>query len=130
MSQIPCGRKTSLCRSLFKREVFLIQQLRKERRQTKHAMLNADHQQSVALLPVRGESLEPAHWKASDILTPEELAERLKVGVSWVYEQTRQRASRRNSDPLPCIRMGKYLRFYWPDVSDWLQGQREVRADA
>ena len=56
----------------------------------------------------------------SDILTPEQLAERLQVGVSWVFEQTRNRAKIRNKTPLPCHRMGKYLRFYWPEVSEWL----------
>jgi hypothetical protein len=55
-----------------------------------------------------------------DLLTPEELAARLKVPKSWVFEQTRQRASVRNKSPLPCIRLGKYLRFSWVQVSEWL----------
>jgi hypothetical protein len=57
-----------------------------------------------------------------DILTPAELAQRLKVSTSWVFEQTRRRAKLRNENktPLPCIRMGKYLRFSWSAVSDWL----------
>jgi len=57
----------------------------------------------------------------SQILTPEQLAERLQVQVSFIYENTRKRASVRNSDPLPSIRMGKYLRFYWPEVEKWLE---------
>jgi predicted DNA-binding transcriptional regulator AlpA len=60
--------------------------------------------------------LEPA-----DILTPAELASRLKVSKSWVFEQTRERAKVRNARPLPCIRLGKYLRFSWAQVSEWLQ---------
>ncbi len=56
----------------------------------------------------------------SDLLTPAQLAERLQVKVSWVFEQTRQRSAVRNKAPLPCIRMGKYLRFHWPSVSAWL----------
>ena len=55
-----------------------------------------------------------------DILTPQELAARLKVSTSWVFEQTRQRAKVRTKSPLPCIRMGKYLRFSWPQVCEWL----------
>lgn len=55
-----------------------------------------------------------------DILTPAELAARLKVSKSWVFEQTRTRAAIRNEKPLPCIRLGKYLRFSWQAVSDWL----------
>jgi len=52
----------------------------------------------------------------SDVLTLSELAERLKVSESWVFEKTR----RRNSDPLPFIKCGRYLRFLWSDVSRWM----------
>lgn len=55
-----------------------------------------------------------------DILTPDELAGRLKVGVGWVYEKSRSRGQS-NRKPLPCLRMGRYLRFYWPDVCDWMR---------
>jgi predicted DNA-binding transcriptional regulator AlpA len=58
--------------------------------------------------------------RADDILTPEQLAERLQVKKSWIFEQTRNRAKTRNDRPLPCIRLGKYLRFNWRDVSEWL----------
>jgi hypothetical protein len=57
-----------------------------------------------------------------DLLTPEQLAERLQVSPSWVFEQTRHRAKVRNKNkpPLPTIRLGKYLRFSWIAVSEWL----------
>jgi len=58
--------------------------------------------------------------RPEDILTPAELAERLKVSKSWVFEQTRNRAKVRNERPLPCIRLGKYLRFSWPQVCQWM----------
>jgi hypothetical protein len=64
---------------------------------------------------VTGARLEPA-----DLLTPEELADRLKVPKSWVFEQTRERAKVRNKSPLPCIRLGKYLRFSWVAVCAWM----------
>jgi hypothetical protein len=54
-----------------------------------------------------------------DILTPGELAKRLKVGVGWVYEKSRSRG--RHGKPLPCLHMGRYLRFYWPDVCAWMR---------
>ena len=38
------------------------------------------------------------------LLTPEELADRLKVPLSWVYEQSRQ-------GNIPTHRMGRYIRF-------------------
>jgi hypothetical protein len=56
----------------------------------------------------------------SDILTPEQLAARLQVSKSWVFEQTRERSKVRNKHPLPCIRLGKYLRFSWPQVCQWM----------
>jgi predicted DNA-binding transcriptional regulator AlpA len=64
--------------------------------------------------------------KPSDILTPEQLAARLQVSKSWVFEQTRNRAKVRNARPLPCIRLGKYLRFSWTQVSDWLQNSHNT----
>lgn len=64
---------------------------------------------------MKGNSIDPA-----DLLTPSELAERLKVGIDWVYEKSRRR-SRFGGPPLPCLRCGRYLRFNWPAVCEWLQ---------
>jgi len=55
----------------------------------------------------------------SQILTLAELAERLKVSERWVYEKSRRRCL----NPLPCIRIGRYLRFDWLEVSAWLRQQ-------
>jgi hypothetical protein len=60
-----------------------------------------------------------------DLITPAELAARLKVPKSWVFEQTRRRAKVRNPHPLPCIRLGKYLRFSWPRVCEWMNEEVE-----
>jgi len=40
----------------------------------------------------------------SKLLTPEELANRLQVPLSWVYEQSRQ-------GNIPTHRLGRYIRF-------------------
>ena len=61
-----------------------------------------------------------------EILTPTQVAARLQVKPSWVYEQTRERAEVRNSDPLPHMKMGRYLRFDWKDVADWLERRKSV----
>jgi excisionase family DNA binding protein len=61
--------------------------------------------------------LGPQPSDPSQILTPDDLAGRLKVSKSWVYEKTRQRSL----DPLPLIRLGRYIRFYWPNVVAWLE---------
>jgi hypothetical protein len=55
-----------------------------------------------------------------DVLTPKQLAERLQVGVGWIYEKSRARGQGAGN-PLPCLRAGKYLRFYWPDVCEWMR---------
>ena len=52
-----------------------------------------------------------------DILTPEELAKRLKLPVTWVREKTRSRCP----DPMPCFRIGRYVRFDWKRVAEWLR---------
>ena len=61
-----------------------------------------------------------ANLEAKDILTPQELAQRLKVPVSWIYEKSRERGQFADQ-PLPVLRCGKYLRFSWPDVLEWLR---------
>jgi len=59
----------------------------------------------------------PVLLRAEDILTPEELAERLKVPVSWVYKKSAASA-------FPVLRCGRYLRFSWPEVCAWLREKR------
>jgi hypothetical protein len=58
----------------------------------------------------------------SDLLTPEQLAERLHVKLSWVWEQTRSRNRRKN--PLPVVRLSpKVIRFRWTAVSQWIENK-------
>lgn len=49
------------------------------------------------------------------LLTPEELADQLKVSVSWVYEQSRQ-------GNIPTHRIGRYIRF---DLQEVLASQKK-----
>lgn len=58
----------------------------------------------------------------AEILTPEELAKRLKVGRDWVYNRTR---SDGRYKPIPCLRIGRMLRFYWPDVCTWMEAEKK-----
>jgi excisionase family DNA binding protein len=53
------------------------------------------------------------------VLTAEEVAEFLKVPRSWVFEKTRARCKNR----LPFLRIGRYLRFWKSEISDWLKNQ-------
>jgi excisionase family DNA binding protein len=53
--------------------------------------------------------------EAAELLDPEELARKLKVPVSWVYEQSRQ-------DRIPTHRIGRYVRF---DLAEVLASQKK-----
>jgi len=59
---------------------------------------------------VRGEIQEALGRNGNGpLLTPEELAQQLKVPLSWVYESSRQRK-------IPTHRMGRYIRFSLVEV--------------
>ncbi len=52
-----------------------------------------------------------------ELLTVSELAKELKVKSSWIYGETRKTGD----GSLPRLRVGKYLRFYLPEVLCWLK---------
>lgn len=79
----------------------------------------------MSLIIADAPTIQPGRLEPSYILTPEQLAERLQVKPSWIYEQTRTRSGVRNPDPLPHIKMGLYLRFDWRDVVAWLERQKK-----
>jgi excisionase family DNA binding protein len=58
------------------------------------------------------------------ILTPDEVAARLKVAKKTVYEMTRSRARH----PLPVHKAGKFLRFDWNEIVVWFAEQRKQQA--
>lgn len=72
---------------------------------------------SAVTAPVLEASYSPA-----DILTPEQLAERLQVTKGWIKEKTRSR----NRNKIPSLSLGRYIRFHWPDVCRWLQANSKA----
>ena len=56
-----------------------------------------------------------------ELLTVTDVAEILKVPISWVYDRTRRRGIER----IPHIKLGKYLRFNASEVREWLQHLQE-----
>ncbi len=56
------------------------------------------------------------------LLTIDQLAKKLQVPKSWIYEQTRQRFA--NENPIPCHRLGKHLRFYHCEIDRWVRNQQ------
>jgi len=50
------------------------------------------------------------------LLTPAEAAALLAVKPSWIYEAVR-------SGALPCLRIGRHIRFTRAMLEDWLRGR-------
>ena len=54
-----------------------------------------------------------------EIIDSAELAKRLRLPESWIREQVRSRTT----DPIPCLRFGRYVRFRWghPHLIEWIE---------
>lgn len=52
------------------------------------------------------------------LLRPAQAAELLSVRTSWVYEAVR-------TGNLPCLRIGRHIRFTRTMLEEWLEGQAE-----
>jgi excisionase family DNA binding protein len=52
------------------------------------------------------------------LLDAKAIAERLGVPESWVREAAR-------SGAIPCVRLGRYVRFDLTDVEAWLEGCKQ-----
>ena len=56
------------------------------------------------------------------LLTPDDVADLLKVNKSWVYEAARE-------GRIPHVRLGRYVRFEEAEIEEWLKTLRtEARA--
>ena len=65
----------------------------------------------------------PVQPRAADdegLLTVHDAAQLLNVSVSWVYEHTRRNVE----DRLPCVKLGKYLRFDRADLGMYVDSKR------
>lgn len=54
---------------------------------------------------------------SDQLLTASEVANMLAVPESWVRQETR-------AGRMPCLALGRYRRYDWPAVVEWLEGQR------
>lgn len=61
-----------------------------------------------------------AHWSCDTLLTVDDVARTLQVPVSWVYDHTRLSCR----DPLPVIKLGKYVRFSAAGIQEYLERER------
>jgi excisionase family DNA binding protein len=58
----------------------------------------------------------PARRLDGPLLRPEQAAALLAVKTSWIYDAVR-------TGRLPCIRVGRHIRFTRAMLEDWLQSQ-------
>lgn len=73
--------------------------------------------QPLHIVPSMGHSTPPPGDIArldTPLLTPAEAAALLAVKPSWVYEAVR-------AGTLPCLRIGRHIRFTRPMLEDWLR---------
>ena len=56
------------------------------------------------------------------LLTVTELANKLKVPMSWLYSRTREKGE----GTIPKIMVGKYVRFDEAAVIEWLKGKQDA----
>lgn len=70
--------------------------------------------------------LHPTDPEAETLLTPQDLAERWQVTVSFIYHATNRGCKTRGGKvlKLPHIKVGKYTRFRDADVNLFLEQQR------
>lgn len=64
--------------------------------------------------------------RTNEVLTVKDVAQLLRVPISWVYQQTRKRST----DRLPGIRLGKYWRFRHDDVVELASSPEGLRTHA
>lgn len=59
-----------------------------------------------------------------ELIDSSELAARWRVPESWIRNRTRSRTPK--EERIPCVRLGRYVRFEWGSVplSEWLAKKR------
>jgi len=62
------------------------------------------------------QSLAPRPRLNDPLLRPEQAAELLAVKASWIYDAVR-------TGRLPCLRVGRHIRFTQTMLEDWLTNQ-------
>jgi hypothetical protein len=69
-------------------------------------------------------SLSQSSRNSFELVDSAELANRWKVPESWIRNHTRARTPK--EERIPCIRLGRYVRFEWgsPQLAEWLAKKR------
>lgn len=81
--------------------------------------------QTIPRLPARGH-----HHSARDGNTPEQLTGEVLMYADLVARlQLGKRTIERmvSKDEIPHKKIGKFVRFYWPEIEDWLRNQKGAK---
>ena len=67
--------------------------------------------------PNTATSTQVPNYPSIEIIDSKELARRLRLPESWVRDRVRGRSP----DPLPHVKVGRYVRFEWggPELVEW-----------
>ncbi|MBI2817811.1 MAG: hypothetical protein HYX72_12810 [Acidobacteria bacterium] len=93
----------------------------------KLAELDTLLQMRVAMAQSNGSIVPVPLAGQPELIDSPELARRWSVPESWVRDCVRNRSG----DPIPCVRLGRYVRFEWgsPDLEAWF-GRRKSGANS
>jgi len=58
--------------------------------------------------------------QTDQLITVKELSRKLNVPVSWIYQRTRL-----GQQAIPHVKLGKYVRFNWQEVMEFLENNSE-----
>jgi len=90
--------------------------IEKENSESLHARPHAEMPFHNAHTSAHQPTIVADHANSGQLLTVQEVAELLRVPVSWVYGRTRKRSLER----LPGYRLGKYWRFREDEIRAWI----------
>ncbi len=80
------------------------------------------HQLTIADISAsRHRRIEPGSER-DELMTAEELAERLRMTRAWVYSETRL-------DRIPHLRLGRYFRYRRSTIESWIAELEMARAE-
>ena len=79
-------------------------------------------QLTLADIPPREHPVPLRGSEHDDLMTAEELAQRLRMTRAWVYSETRL-------DRVPHLRLGRYFRYRRSAIERWIAELEVVRAD-
>lgn len=69
------------------------------------------------------EAIRDGRPSESQVIGSKELGRRWNVPESWIRDSVRSRSA----DPIPCVRLGRYVRFEWgsAELEGWFERRKQ-----